>query len=226
MYWNRMCKLQLTVMKCMQWYCWYDHWSRKCIYKSTRISYAEILHNRYSRFGDVFGQRTDYTYGKAAKRQKPSEWLWSATMVCIVDLSCKATYYKTYRWCISAFVGLTWRWFIRGKNPETTGLKNKVLYYWQEDTTFAMLTREKNRKKYARCGPFQPYVIEKLERSQDWTVPKRVQCYFRVYRIVNIYRMCSRKWQFWKRVKTKGPDVEKKVPWHLFLYCQNTGAVT
>jgi len=34
-------------------------------------------------------------------------------------------------------------------------LKNKLLYYWQEDTTFATLTREKIEKKYARCGLFQ-----------------------------------------------------------------------
>ena len=34
-------------------------------------------------------------------------------------------------------------------------LKNKVLYFWQEETTFITLTREKIEKRHARCGSVQ-----------------------------------------------------------------------
>ena len=37
------------------------------------------------------------------------------------------------------------------KRPD---LKNKLLYYWEEDTTFATLTRAKIEKNHARCGSF------------------------------------------------------------------------
>jgi len=33
-------------------------------------------------------------------------------------------------------------------------LKDKLLYYWDEDTTFATLTRAKIEKKHEGCGSF------------------------------------------------------------------------
>jgi len=85
-------------------------------------------------------------------------------------------------------------------------LKNKALYCWQEDTTFATLTREKIEKGMRDADHFNTlqepcqlpeeetnyhcttkrserkrpmlYIIEKIERSQDWSALKYVQSYF------------------------------------------------
>jgi len=85
-------------------------------------------------------------------------------------------------------------------------LKNKAFYCWQEDTTFATLTREKIEKSMwdtdhfnAMQEPCQlpekeinhqyiirrsekqrpmPYVVEKVECSQNWLVLKLVRLYF------------------------------------------------
>ena len=111
-------------------------------------------------------------YGKMTKCQKSAEWMWSTTMVCILGIFAKLHITEViamlHNWILREIQHgetVTYRiledytdevyqlslasrkgWLYVERIRKRQDLKNKVLYFWQEETTFATLTREKIEK--------------------------------------------------------------------------------
>ena len=115
---------------------------------------------------------------------------------------------------------------VKSSDPYHTLLKNlnahKTEQCWNVCNAISCFCRIVN---IYRVWPV-PYAIEKLERSRDWTVLKRVQCYL-VFLSYREHLPCVlKKVTILKASKNQGTRCRKKAPWHLFLSLSKRGAVT
>jgi len=219
-------------MKCMQWYCWCSPWSRSTYINrqeyrvqkyytmddhDIEMSLISILTIRMGKRRSVrnllsgFGVRQWCTFSAFLMKLHITEVIALLHNWILREIQHDET--VTYR-ILEDYTDDVYQLSLASRKgglyverfQKRQDLKNKALYCWQEDTTFATLTREKIEKSMRDAEHFNalqepcqlpeeetnyhctakrserkrpvPYIIKKIELSQDWSVLKNVQHYF------------------------------------------------